>query len=108
MISYTVKSLDPLRLEMCVEPTGKNCGAVYLDERFDAAIRTHVGPSVYDKLDEEMKAKMFEDDWEYGGKRKYNGAHKMPNEFQIYIPGYKPKRSGFLGKRPSSTITLQA
>jgi len=57
LISYSVKSLEPLRLEMCVEATGDLCGAVYLDEGFDSQIRTLVGSSFYDGLDEEVKAK---------------------------------------------------
>ena len=79
-----------------------------MDERFDSTIRTIVGSSVYDKLDTEIRAKVFENDWEFSGKRKYNGISKPPNEFQVDIPGYKPKKPGLFGKRPSSTITLKS
>lgn len=104
LISYTVTSLDPLKLEMCVEPTGDLCGAVYLDEAFDNTMRTVVGQT-YDRLDPEVKAKVFENDWEYAAKRIYNG--KAGRQFSVDIPGYKPKKSLF-GKRASSTITLDS
>ncbi|CAG8977831.1 hypothetical protein HYALB_00008997 [Hymenoscyphus albidus] len=105
LISYTVKSLEPaLKLEMCVEATGALCGAVYLDERFESHIPTEVGSSTYDKLSEEVKARVFENDWEFSGKKKYNG---QDTEFHVDIPGYKPKRPGFFGKKPSSTIILK-
>jgi hypothetical protein len=69
-------------------------------------MRTEVGQSTYDKLDPEIKAKVFENDWEFGPKRKYIGA-KGPQEFMVDIPGYKPKKTKLFGKRPSSTIVLQ-
>ncbi|PVH75767.1 actin-like ATPase domain-containing protein [Cadophora sp. DSE1049] len=107
LISYTVKSLEPLRLEECVEPTGDLCGAVYLDERFESTIRTIVGEKVYDQLDVDVKAKLFENDWEFAAKRKYGGPTKTPTVYQVDIRGYKPKKSGLFGKRPSSTILLE-
>lgn len=82
---------------------GDLCGAVYLDETFDRIIRTIVGESTYDKLDPEVKAKMFENDWEFAAKRIYNGNNRK--EYLVDIPGYKPKKS-FFGKRASSTIVL--
>jgi len=80
---------------------------VYLDDAFDSTMRTMVGSSVYDNLDNEVKAKVFENEWESGPKRNYNGPHKEPREFLVDIPGYKPKRSGMFGKRPNSTIILK-
>jgi hypothetical protein len=86
---------------------GDLCGAVYLDDGFDSTMRTIVGSSVYDKLDSEVKAKVFENEWENGPKRNYNGPHKEPREFLVDIPGYKPKRPNLFSKRPSSTIILK-
>lgn len=83
---------------------GDLCGAVYLDEAFDQVIRTYVG-SDYDKLPDEAKSRMFENDWEFGAKRKYDGQTPT-EEFEMFIPGYKPKKKGMFSKRPSSTITL--
>jgi hypothetical protein len=111
---------------MCVEATGTRipgtlqyhyypailtvlgglCGAVYLDEGFDRTIRTIVGSSTYEKLDVEVKARVFEQGWEFQAKRLYNGPQKLPNQFPVDIPGYKPKKSGLFGKRPSNTIIL--
>ncbi|KAF4634498.1 hypothetical protein G7Y89_g3596 [Cudoniella acicularis] len=105
--SYTVESLNPLKLKMCVVPTGGLCGAVYLDEGFDRFLRTYVTSNVYDRIDAVAKAKVFENDWEYNGKKLYNGPGKPPNEFKVDIPGYKPKRPMF-GKRPTSTIVLNS
>jgi len=93
---------------MVVTTSGDLCGAVYLDEGFDRTIRTLVGASIYDKLDKEVRAKVFENDWEFQAKRKYNGPGNMPNEFSIDIPGYKPKKTKLFGKRPSSTIILNS
>lgn len=107
LISYTVKSLEPLRLEECVEPTGDLCGAVYLDQRFDNTIRTIVGEKVYDQLEIDVKAKLFENDWEFAAKRKYGGPTRTPTTYQVDIRGYKPKKTGLFGKRPSSTIVLE-
>lgn len=81
--------------------TGKNCGAVYLDEGFDAAIRTQAGAATYDKLDNAAKAKIFEEDWEFGAKRKFNGTQSLT----VYVRGYKPKRSGILMKKKNEIVT---
>jgi hypothetical protein len=66
-----------------------------------------VGSKDYDKLDNEVKARVFENDWEFSAKRKYTGASDV--EFSVNIPGYKPRKTGYfgLGKRPSSTIILE-
>jgi len=94
---------------MCVEATGDLCGAVYLDEGFDSQIRTLVGSSFYNGLDEEVKAKVFDNDWEFNAKRKYNGPGNRPDEFSVDIPNYKPKRSmPLFGRRPTSTIILKS
>lgn len=87
-------------------PPGDLCGALYLDENFQSQIRTLVGHKEYEKLDSEVKAKMFENDWEFAAKRKYTGS--LDVDFSVDIPGYRPKKPGYfgLGKRPSSTITL--
>lgn len=77
---------------------------MYLDDAFDRAMRIEVGQSTYDKLDPDVKAKVFENDWEFGPKRKYIGG---PQEFTVDIPGYKPKKTKLFGKRPPSTIVLQ-
>ncbi|KAH8672887.1 hypothetical protein BGZ60DRAFT_405791 [Tricladium varicosporioides] len=104
LISYTVKSLNPLKLEMCVEATGDLCGAVYLDEGFESHIRAVVSANVYDRLDPEVKAKVFEYDWEGSAKRRYNGEPTI--EYKVDIPGYRPNRRHPFGRRPTSTIIL--
>lgn len=84
-------------------PLAGLCGAVYLDQAFEAAIRTRVGSSDYDRLSERSRLKLLEGDWEHGIKRAYNGS---ANIWPVDIVGFKPKRSGLLGRRPSSTILL--
>lgn len=83
--------------------SGGLCGAVYLDDAFDKAMRVEVGSSTYDKLSNEVKAKVFEKEWEWGPKRNYIGSNG-PQEFSVDIPGYKPKKPGLFGKRPTSII----
>jgi hypothetical protein len=83
---------------------GGLCGAIFLDQAFEAVIRTKVGRMEYDKLPGEAKKKAFDNDWEHGIKRAYNGSAQ---QWPVDIAGYKPKREGLFGKKPSSTIILE-
>ena len=77
---------------------------MYLDEAFEAVIRTRVGKVEYDKLSASAKAKAFDNDWEYGIKKVYTGSNQT---WPVDIVGFKPKRDGLFGKKPSSTIILE-
>jgi len=100
------RSSEASRNSVLILAIGDLCGAVYLDENFQSQIRTIVGEKDYDRLDSEIKAKVFENDWEFAAKRKYTGSQNV--SFQVDIPGYKPKKSRYfgLGKKPNSAIIL--
>jgi hypothetical protein len=97
---------DRVRLFFCWQETssGGLCGAVYLDQAFEAFIRTKVGRTDYDKLPEKVKAKAFDSDWEHSIKRSYRGG---TDAWPVDIPGYKPKKPGMFGRRSTSTIMLE-
>jgi hypothetical protein len=72
IISYKIQQTDPLYLREAVEGKGKLCGAIFVDERFQAMIQDRLS-SKWDKLTPTSIKRLMNNDWEYGIKRSFDG-----------------------------------
>ncbi|KAI9043281.1 Hsp70 family protein [Aspergillus affinis] len=50
LISYQIKTLEPLELVEVTEGTGRACGSMFLDDRFEDLLRGRMGADKYDSL----------------------------------------------------------
>ncbi|RDW62305.1 hypothetical protein BP6252_11738 [Coleophoma cylindrospora] len=89
LISYTVKDLKPLRLEMCAVATGDVYGAVVLDNAFVREVKGVIGVETYNDLSIRSKKKMM-GDWEHGIKRNFKHKERAYKDWIVDIPGYIP------------------
>jgi hypothetical protein len=81
LISYKVVGTKPLKLIECVEGSGKLCGAVFLDQEFEALMRQVLG-GAWDVPDAIIKGFMSSQ-WENGVKRGFEGQDK---NWKITLP----------------------
>lgn len=71
VISYIVRSLDPLRLEECVEGTGDLCGSIFIDDEFEVFMssRTHIP---WESLEPWERQDIMLTQWELGIKQRFS------------------------------------
>lgn len=81
LISYKVIQTKPLELAECVEGSGKLCGAVFLDQEFEALMGQWLGDS-WSVPDFVIKTFMTSQ-WENGVKRGFEGQDKS---WRITLP----------------------
>ncbi|KAF2127837.1 actin-like ATPase domain-containing protein [Dothidotthia symphoricarpi CBS 119687] len=81
LISYQVSQTKPMRLSECVEGSGKLCGAVFLDQDFEAFMKQLVGEA-WDVPDSVIKGVMSAQ-WENGIKR---GFEDQDRNWKITLP----------------------
>ncbi|KAL5001046.1 hypothetical protein BDV10DRAFT_161271 [Aspergillus recurvatus] len=55
LVSYRIKTLEPLVLVEVAEGTGAVCGSLLLDGRFEELLRRKMGPEAYDALSPKSK-----------------------------------------------------
>ncbi|PLB55168.1 actin-like ATPase domain-containing protein [Aspergillus steynii IBT 23096] len=55
LIAYRIKTLEPLELVEVTEGTGRVCGSLFLDERFENLVRGRMGAEKYDFLPDPCK-----------------------------------------------------
>lgn len=81
LISYKVQQAKPMHLAECVEGSGKLCGAVFLDQDFEALMKQLVGDA-WNVPDGVIKG-MMNTQWENGIKRGFEGQDKT---WKITLP----------------------
>lgn len=81
LISYKVVETNPLKLAECVEGSGKLCGAVFLDQEFEALMEQVLGEA-WEVPDSVIRAFMSSQ-WENGVKRGFEGQDK---NWKITLP----------------------
>jgi hypothetical protein len=81
LISYKVVETKPLKLVECVEGSGKLCGAVFLDQEFEALMKQVLGEA-WNIPDSVIKGFM-NSQWENGVKRGFEGQDKT---WKITLP----------------------
>lgn len=84
VISYTVISIRPFRVKECVPGQGKLCGAVRVDEAFEAHLTGKTNLRLQSISRSEYNTFVI-DDWERGAKRNFSNAHD-PQNFHLRPP----------------------
>ncbi|KAI8723147.1 hypothetical protein NCS52_00169900 [Fusarium sp. LHS14.1] len=84
VISYMVVSNDPFRLKECVKGEGGLCGAVRIDEAFEAHLMGKNRLKL-DRLNVSEYNTLVVDGWERGVKRTFTDA-ESPAEFSLRLP----------------------
>jgi len=72
LISYKVKSSDPLEIEECTAGKGGLCGSAYIDMGFEKFVKLKVGKDKYGKIKERYRKRMMLD-FEAQVKRNFGG-----------------------------------
>ncbi|KAJ4416814.1 hypothetical protein N0V82_006543 [Gnomoniopsis sp. IMI 355080] len=85
LISYEIKSTEPLLMGGCVPGAGDLCGSVFLNIAFTRYIKTLVGETQYEEIKPRNKIKM-EAEFEIGPKRRFRGDS---SEFTVDLVGVK-------------------
>ncbi|KAI1080046.1 hypothetical protein F5B20DRAFT_590217 [Whalleya microplaca] len=76
VISYKVKSLEPLVVTECVEGDGALCGATFLDERFVSSMIKSIGFGEWKCMGKTDIKKLVNNEWEHGIKCDFNGSSR--------------------------------
>ncbi|KAF5020932.1 hypothetical protein F66182_7037 [Fusarium sp. NRRL 66182] len=66
IITYKVEKLHPLTVSESVKGDGALCGAIFLDEKFLALLKSTIPLDVQKKLQKPGLQKIMDDDWEVG------------------------------------------
>ncbi|KAF3051884.1 hypothetical protein E8E11_011099 [Didymella keratinophila] len=82
LISYKVTQTDPMKLEECVEGLGKLCGAVFLDQEYEACIKQRIGRGAWE-VSRPAITQFLNNSWENGIKRNFDGKRR---DWPINLP----------------------
>ncbi|KAE8443514.1 hypothetical protein EG329_001754 [Mollisiaceae sp. DMI_Dod_QoI] len=72
LISYKIKSFEPLQLTECIGATGDLSGAVYIDHAFEELINTYRYKHM-SSLNADARRRFMDREWEYNLKRNFDG-----------------------------------
>lgn len=81
LISYKLTETKPMKLAECVEGSGKLCGAVFLDQDFEALMKQWIGDA-WNVPDSVIKT-LMSTQWENGIKRGFDGKDR---NWKITLP----------------------
>ena len=73
---------EPLAFQECVEGKGKMCGAIFIDEAFEAQLKTALG-SKWERISVASRRALINNEWEHGIKRQFDDADQ---EWTVTIP----------------------
>ncbi|PYH46334.1 Hsp70 family protein [Aspergillus saccharolyticus JOP 1030-1] len=113
LISYQVKSLEPLSLSEVVKGAGRVCGSMLLDERFEKSLEERMGPEAFAALpvkSREIAIQFWQDRVKPGFKGTYDNEYADVDYF-IPIPGARddlsiPIEDGFFFLTRSDIIAI--
>ncbi|KAL2824383.1 hypothetical protein BDW59DRAFT_180259 [Aspergillus cavernicola] len=91
LISYQIKTLDPLRIEEVTEGTGGICGSMLLDRIFEDFLRQKMGTKIYDALSR-MSKEVAVTYWQDRVKPNFSGQYDdefADVDYFIPVPGAK-------------------
>ncbi|KAF2193120.1 actin-like ATPase domain-containing protein [Zopfia rhizophila CBS 207.26] len=77
LISYKVHQAKPMQLRECVEGSGDLCGAVFLDQDFEALMEQLLGD--FWQIGDNAMKRIMNVDWENGIKRGFDGSERNWN-----------------------------
>ncbi|PTB81529.1 hypothetical protein M440DRAFT_1427388 [Trichoderma longibrachiatum ATCC 18648] len=102
VITYTVVSQDPMKIEESVRGDGRLCGATFVDERFRNLLKHKMAFGTWNKLGEDGIARLINNEWENGIKPQFcNDGRK----WTIQIPITARKRDHDQFSFPDIDIT---
>jgi hypothetical protein len=81
LISYKMTQVKPMQLKECVEGSGSLCGAVFLDQDFEALMQQWIGDA-WNVPDSVIKT-LMSTQWENGVKRGFDGKNRS---WKITLP----------------------
>ncbi|TGZ77595.1 hypothetical protein EX30DRAFT_311070 [Ascodesmis nigricans] len=84
LITYKIRTLNPLTIDECVAGTGDLCGSVFLDQGFEKYIRGKLGDAVIDKMSARSRMHMM-NSWITDVKNRFGGTTQT--EFEVSVPG---------------------
>ncbi|KAF2814349.1 uncharacterized protein BDZ99DRAFT_437244 [Mytilinidion resinicola] len=97
LTSYKVQMTDPaVDVKEAVEPDGKMCGAIFVDQEFQNFLRGTLSPRRYDKMTPTQLKKVMNDEWEHGVKRGFDDSER---EWEVRLPADAVKGGLFAGRR---------
>ncbi|KAF2258543.1 hypothetical protein CC78DRAFT_621736 [Lojkania enalia] len=76
VISYTVRTLNPLKLDECVEGNGDLCGAIFVDDAFERDLQIKVGQQNWATLSNDERTRVL-DHWERNIKRRFDPTRTL-------------------------------
>ncbi|KAH8428085.1 Hsp70 family protein [Aspergillus melleus] len=82
LISYRIKTLVPLEIVEVTEGTGRACGSMFLDERFEDLLRGRMGAKKYDSLSNVSKDAV-RTYWQERVKPYYTGGQRKKTKVSI-------------------------
>ncbi|KAL7936288.1 hypothetical protein V8C35DRAFT_333334 [Trichoderma chlorosporum] len=104
VITYTVVSQTPMKVQESVKGDGKLCGATFVDERFRHLLKTKMTLVSWEKLGEDGVARLINNEWENGIKPQFcNDGRK----WTIQVPIASRKRDHDQFSCPEIKITNQ-
>ncbi|KAH0499383.1 hypothetical protein TgHK011_006583 [Trichoderma gracile] len=84
VITYTVVSKDPMKIEESVRGDGRLCGATFVDERFRNLLKHKMAWGTWNKLGEDGVARLMNNEWENGIKPQFcNDGRKWTLQIPI-------------------------
>ncbi|KAH6647235.1 hypothetical protein BKA67DRAFT_429649 [Truncatella angustata] len=84
LVSYEVKSTNPIVLQEAVEGTGGLCGGIFIDQVFERMCSGRLGPR-WKQLSKTGIREIMKNEWEYGIKPQYKPA-KLVKEYTVSLP----------------------
>ncbi|KAM0420288.1 hypothetical protein ACHAPT_011949 [Fusarium lateritium] len=84
LITYEIKSVDPVRMSEAVEGQGDLCGGVFVDEAFERICRERFGQT-WKNLGREGKKEIMKDGWEYSIKPQFSTGNPE-KEYVVRLP----------------------
>jgi actin-like ATPase involved in cell morphogenesis len=92
LISYEVRSTQPLQIEPIAKADGCVCGSILLDRKFHNHMKKRIGPEIFDKLSNRKKEKMMTS-FEHYVKRRFKYHLRGDEHYSVELSGV-PKGKG--------------
>jgi hypothetical protein len=73
LISYTIENAEPMSVSECVEGTGGLCGAIFLDQDFEALLKKKIGEPLWSSIPPADLKRMINLSWEHCIKQQFEG-----------------------------------
>lgn len=97
LVSYEVLSVEPMRVKEFVKGEGGMCGAIFIDEQFEAQVKRTLGKR-WTQMSPASRKRVVDSQWENGIKRNFDGSDE---EWTVALPADVFSRKDILLRRDS-------